>query len=466
MTDRPSGPSRNKSDEELGRSPAEDSRRRARVDGAGRSPSPTTAEARSAPPTGQAPPGTEPPTAPDQPPGTTPLAQPTSPESERIVNLLPEREGESLPPLPPHVRLRLELPNRTILRVLLALGALWFVFQVWTILLNAFVGVLLAMAVRPLVGRLERRGFSYRAALATVLAGFLAAMALLLGVVVPQGAAQINDLWDNLPTYMEEAFSFLEPYQPDLYDQIVEWSEDVQAGGLSESIDVEGALRAGQTVAIGLGNTVIVIAIAVYVLVDREFRFLNWLTRDLSPRNRAKVRRTLPAVTDVVSGYVLGQGLISLCFAVFAFVVLTVLGVPSALVLALIAFVADAIPLIGIIVATVPATALGLTQGWMVGAIVLASFLLYQQFENYVLAPRVFGRTLKLSPLAILVAVLIGGQLLGILGVVLALPLAASIPVLERIWLHDEAEPTPEEEAVAAARPVFGEETFGTRVTE
>jgi predicted PurR-regulated permease PerM len=350
--------------------------------------------------------------------------------------------------------------------VLLALAALWLLLQVWTILLNAFVGVLLAMAVRPLVGRLERRGFSYRAALGTVLAGFLAAMAVLLLVVVPQGAAQINDLWDNLPTYMEEAFSFLEPYQPDLYDRIIEWSEEIKAGGLSDSVDVEGVLRAGQTVAIGLGNAVIVIAIAVYVLVERDYRFLNWLTRDLSPRRRAKVRRSLPAVTEVVSGYVLGQGLISLCFAVFAFVVLTVLGVPSALVLALIAFVADAIPLIGIIVATVPATALGLTQGWVVGAIVLASFLLYQQFENYVLAPRVFGRTLKLSPLAILVAVLIGGQLLGILGVILALPLAASIPVLERIWLQDEGEPTPEEEAVAAERPVFSEETFGTRATE
>jgi predicted PurR-regulated permease PerM len=203
------------------------------------------------------------------------------------------------------------------------------------------------------------------------------------------------------------------------------------------------------------------------VLVDREYRFLNWMTRDLSPRHRAKFRRTLPAVTEVVSGYVLGQGLICFCFATFVFVVLTVLGVPSAMILSLVAFVADAIPMIGIIIATIPAVALGMTQGWWVGLVVLGAFLLYQQFENYVLAPRVFGKTLQLSPLAILIAVLIGGQLLGILGVLLALPIAASIPVIERIWLGGEGEePTEEEIAVAAVRPAFTDETFGPEATE
>lgn len=395
-------------------------------------------------------------------------------QPERVVNFVPDDgEGDGAidrqdgrGELPARVSLRIELPNRTILRVLIALAALWFLFEVWTFLLDAFVGVLLAMAIRPLIGRLEARGVSYPAALGTVLAGFLGAIALLLAVVIPQGAKQVDDLWDNLPQYMADAFSFLEAWQPDLYARIIEWSEDVKEDGLTTGFDPEGVLRAGRTVAVGLGNALIVLVIAVYVLVDREYRFLNWMTRDLSPRHRAKFRRTLPAVTEVVSGYVLGQGLICLCFGVFAFVVLTVLGVPSAMLLALVAFVADAIPLIGIIAATVPAVALALTQGWWVGAIVLAAFLLYQQFENYVLAPRVFGRTLQLSPLAILIAVLIGGQLLGILGVLLALPIAALIPALERIWLGDEPEPTPAEVALAAERPAFTEETFGPGATE
>ena len=390
---------------------------------------------------------------------------------ERVVNVLPnEGEDEGALPreaFPDRVRLRIELPNRTILRVLVALAALWVLFEIWTILLDAFVGVLLAMAARPLIGRLVRRGLSYPVALGTVIAGFLGIVALLLVVVIPQGAEQIDDLWDNLPQYMAEAFSFLESWQPGLYDRIIAWSEDVKENGLTTTgFDPEGALRAGRDVAAGLGNALIVIVIALYVLVDREYRFLNWITRDLSPRNHAKFRRTLPAVTEVVSGYVLGQGLISLCFAVFAFVVLTALGVPSAMILALVAFVADAIPLVGIIIATVPATALGMTQGWWVGASVLGAFLLYQQFENYVLAPRVFGRTLQLSPLAILVAVLIGGQLLGILGVLLSLPIAASIPVIERIWLGNDPEPSSAEIAVAAERPTFTEETFGPEATE
>jgi predicted PurR-regulated permease PerM len=395
--------------------------------------------------------------------------QPPAPARERVVNVEAGDAGDrhAVPhEFPSHVWLRIELPNRTILRVLIALGILWLFLEIWTILLNAFVGLLLAMAVRPLVGRLERRGLSYRAALGTVLTGFLGAMALLLVVIIPQGSAQINDLWDNLPMYVEDALSPIKPYRPDLYERIVNWSTKVREEGFARAIDVEGSLRVGRTVAVGLGNAVVVVVIAVYVLIDRDYRFLNWLTRDLSPHHRAKVRRTLPAVTEVVSGYVLGQGLTSLCFGVFAFVVLVILGVPSALLLALIAFVADAIPLIGIIVATVPATVLALTQGPLAGVIVLASFTLYQQFENYVLAPRIFGRTLRLSPLAILIAVLIGGQLLGILGVLIALPIAASIPVIERIWLEDEEEPTPAEEAVAAERPAFTEETFGPLATK
>jgi predicted PurR-regulated permease PerM len=106
-----------------------------------------------------------------------------------------------------------------------------------------------------------------------------------------------------------------------------------------------------------------------------------------------------------------------------------------------------------------------MTQGWWVGAIVLAAFLIYQQFENYVLAPRVFGRTLQLSPLAVLIAVLIGGQLLGILGVILSLPIAALIPALERIWLGDEPEPTPAEVAAAEDLALSGE-MFGPEAAE
>jgi predicted PurR-regulated permease PerM len=104
------------------------------------------------------------------------------------------------------------------------------------------------------------------------------------------------------------------------------------------------------------------------------------------------------------------------------------------------AAVFDAVPIVGVPVATIPAVLLALTVSWQTAAIVLGGYLLYQQFENYVMVPRVFGNTLQVSSLSILVGVLVGGQLLGVIGIILSLPITAAIPVLERVW----NEPLPE----------------------
>lgn len=335
------------------------------------------------------------------------------------------------------VTLRLEIPARTIFRILLVLAALWVLAQVWVALFEVFLGILIALALLPVVGRLERRGLSRNAAVAVVIGGSVAAIALVVSFVVPRAVNDAQDLWDNLPEYVATGLSWLEGPQPGLYNDAVEWAEQQQEGGsdTAAAFDVRGFLGTGTSVLAGIGNGLVVLVIAAYVLVDRDYRMIRWAVRDLAPRTQRKVWRTIPAVTQVVSGYVLGQGFICLCFGVYSFIVLSILGVPSALILALIALFADAIPLVGIIVATVPAVVLGFTQSPTAGLIVLVTFIGYQQFENYVLSPRVFGRTLDISPLAILIAVLVGQEVFGIIGVILALPIAASIPVLERVWL-------------------------------
>ncbi len=337
------------------------------------------------------------------------------------------------------VTLRIEIPARTILRILLILAALWILAQVWVALFEVFLGILIALALIPVVGRLERRGMTRNAAVAVVVGGSIAALALVISLVVPRAVADARDFWDNLPEYVANGLSWLEGPQPDAYNRAVEWAERQKEGGTG-NFDVRGYLDTGASVLTGLANALVVFVIATYVLLDRDYRIIRWAVRDLSESTQRRVWRSIPAVTQVVSGYILGQGLICICFGVFSFIVLTVLGVPSALILALIALFADAIPMIGIIIATVPAVVLALTQSTTAGLIVLVSFIAYQQFENYILSPRIFGRTLQISPLAILIAILIGQEVFGILGIILALPIAASIPALERIWLGDDVD--------------------------
>jgi predicted PurR-regulated permease PerM len=108
-------------------------------------------------------------------------------------------------------------------------------------------------------------------------------------------------------------------------------------------------------------------------------------------------------------------------------------------VLALIAAIGDAIPQVGVTLATIPAVLLALTVSVETAAIVLVAYTIYPGIENYVTSPRVFSQTLQLRPLVTLVAILIGGKLLGIVGVLLSLPVAAAIPTVVAIWLDDSA---------------------------
>jgi predicted PurR-regulated permease PerM len=132
-------------------------------------------------------------------------------------------------------------------------------------------------------------------------------------------------------------------------------------------------------------------------------------------------------------------------FGVFAFIVLKIAGVPQPLLLALLAAILDAVPIVGVPVATIPALLLAATVSVPTVVIVLVAYTVYQQFENYFLVPRVFGNALQVSSISILLGILVGGQLLGIVGTLLALPITAAIPVFERVW-NEEIPPELAEE--------------------
>jgi predicted PurR-regulated permease PerM len=143
----------------------------------------------------------------------------------------------------------------------------------------------------------------------------------------------------------------------------------------------------------------------------------------------------------VISGYVIGQVITSALFGLFVYVTLWLVGVPDLMLLAVLAALLDAIPIVGVPLATIPAVLLAATVSWQAAIVVVVAYTLYQQFENYVLVPRIYGNTLQVTSLSILVGVLVGAQLLGVLGVVLALPITAAIPVLERVWREEIPDP-------------------------
>jgi predicted PurR-regulated permease PerM len=352
---------------------------------------------------------------------------------------------------------RIEIPVRTIIKVILSLVLIWLVLQVASIFLLLLLAVIVCLALVPLVRRLENRGMPRGLAVMTVVSGIAGIIAGFLWLIVPPVITQTENLIDDAPDYVENFDDILNRY-PTVRDQIDTYlgigdeegaqpetgagQEGTGEGDAAPAPAVDaGTVQAGATQVIsisaaivgGIANVFFVLVLALYLLVEGD-RTWRYFARYMTPTLRYRFHRLGPQLTQVVSGYVIGQGIVSTVFGVFSYIVLFVLDVPQPLLLSLFGAVAVAIPIVGVPIVTIVVMAIALSVSWQTSLIVLGVFLLYQQFENYVLLPRVYGNTLQVSSLSILVGVLVGGQLLGILGIVLSLPLTASIPVIERVW--------------------------------
>jgi predicted PurR-regulated permease PerM len=335
-------------------------------------------------------------------------------------------------------RTQIELPVVTILKVLVTIGLLLILGQIWQILLLVFIGMFVAMVLARPVSWLQAHGLPRGFAIALVLGTVIGVVVLVLWYVTPGLVTELREFWIRLPNYVETALALTASRWPEFYVQAVSWAQEQQNGLNADAFDVRRVLSQGLDLITGVFNVLLMLIIAVYILAD-EGRSLEGIYQWMPQRHALKLRRTFPAVTNVVNGYVVGQGINSTLFALFSLILLSALNVPSAAVLALIAAIGDAIPQIGVTLATIPAVLLALTQSLETALIVLAAYFIYQQIENYVTSPRVFSRTLQLRPLVTLLAVLIGGKLLGIIGVLFALPVAAAIPTVAAIWLADDA---------------------------
>jgi predicted PurR-regulated permease PerM len=191
--------------------------------------------------------------------------------------------------------------------------------------------------------------------------------------------------------------------------------------------------------AVGVAKSVVTAVVAVVTIAFLTLFMLlegpNWVERGyglVPARHRARARRVGRDVYRAVGGYVMGNLAISLIAGVVSAIVFTFLGLPFPFALALVVALLDLIPLAGATIAAVIVTTIAFLDTTTSGIVVLIFFVVYQQLENHVLQPVVYGKAVKLSPLSVLVAVLIGAELAGIVGALGAIPVAAAIQVLIR----------------------------------
>lgn len=323
----------------------------------------------------------------------------------------------------------LRIPFTTLLKVALFALLAIVVVKLWTVILMLVVAVLIAVMLAPLVRWLQRRSVRRGVAITLVALLEFGALALVAGVVIPTTASEMRDLSKNAPQIRK-----------DLYARVPYLEQFLNEAGTGQGQVRQWLMRgmvAGKFALEGLTAVIFVLVVALYLLIEGE-RTIDWLVAFAPKQHRAKVRRTLDESGDVILAYVRGNFITSTICAAWMLGVLLVLHVPAAVPLAVFAFFCDFVPVVGTIVMTVPAALLALTVSPTKALLVLAAVAFYHLLENYFIIPRVYGKSMRLSTLAVLLAVTVGGVLQGVMGAVLILPFVAAYPIVERIWLREQ----------------------------
>ena len=328
-----------------------------------------------------------------------------------------------------HRRIVIDVPTRTIVRVialvLVAAAAVKIVDAVSHVLTWIAVSVFLAVALEPVV-RVTERWMSRTWAVLTVFAGLLGLVALFLAVLIIPIATQIDDLRDAAPGYLQR----LERNQTirDLNSRykLVQKAQDAAKQAPAQ---VFGA--AGRFVN-GVVATLTVLFLTLFLMFELPTMSRGLLSL-LSEEQAARVRLVSADVNRSIGGYVLGNLAISVIAGATVGISLWILGVPYAAALAVFMGVCDLVPLVGATVGALAAIGVAFAaQGVTAGIVMIVVNVVYQQFENHILQPIVYRKTVQLSAFLVLVAVLIGGELMGVLGALVAIPIAGSIQLVVR----------------------------------
>ena len=310
---------------------------------------------------------------------------------------------------------------------------LWGLFLARQAVLLIYVSALFATGLAPMVRLLERRGIVpgtaplprwVAVAIVYLLSGTVGLVVLLM--VVPTLMGQTQDLARQAPELLHRAQQWLIAHG--VLGRELTMGEVVrEAPGATDAVGA--VLLTVWTLLGGLVGVVTILVLSFYFLIETDSLFSAFI-RLFPRRQRPHVRAIAHQITSKVSAWLSGQVLVAGIIGVTAAVALGLMGVPYFYVLAIVAAVGELIPLLGPVLAAIPAIAVASTVSWKLAGATALFFLVQQQIENHLIVPRVMANQVGLNSVAVIVAFLIGGSLFGIVGAILAVPTAAIVQVL------------------------------------
>ncbi len=328
--------------------------------------------------------------------------------------------------------------------VLATVAVAYLLLQVGQVVLALFIAIIFASTVRPFVDALARYRVPRGAAILLVYLLILGGLAGLLIVAVPPLAgltiellegdllvSRVETLARQLAVFGWSEFRVVLP--------VLELPRQLQqlmgeAGDTAERM----AWPVAQNIVLVLGQIVLIFVMGAYWLTARE-PMLNLLLRMSPLRHRGQVEKVWTDVEVTLGAWLRGQVLLMIIIGAASLAGLVLLGVPYAPALAVIAGLTEAIPVVGPILGGIPAVLVGLTVSGETALLVAAWYIVVQQLEGHVLVPRVMQRTVGLNPLLVIIALVVGGLLNGVVGALLAVPVAGALQVIVRHMLIEPA---------------------------
>lgn len=333
----------------------------------------------------------------------------------------------------------LEYSTKVILKVVFVVLALAFVWAIREVIAIFLLAVVLASALDPLADYLSKRKIPRAVSVLAVYIIVFGIVGLVLATIAPSLATQFHLLSANFPEYLGE-----------LHARYPSFASILPGTSLGEIVN--GVLTGGgegsvltRTLGVfnGLLGFVTVLVVSFYLVASQQ-KGMKELIRSLVPVGQREMTMGLVEKIQKKMGlWVLGQIILSISIFVLTFVGLTLLNVKYALVLALMAGLLEVVPYIGPIVSAIPALFFALIQSPALAVGVIVLYIIIQKTEGYVLVPKIMHKTVGVSPLVVILALLTGFKLAGIVGLLLAVPIAAAATVLIDEFSGGSSEPKP-----------------------
>jgi putative heme transporter len=326
------------------------------------------------------------------------------------------------------VRRTIDIAPAAIVKVLAAIVFVWLWLRLWPLLVVIVMAAVLAIAFDPLVNWLRQRRVHRGLAAFGVVTCFAVIVVAFFWMAGSSLVTQAHPLGGRLAEVGRQVMARLPVWLSDALSKRG-FTPDASSIGTF-------ALAGGSMIASAIVAVLLALILTIYLIIEGPETYA-WLVAYAPPAHRHRVHLTAREARKAIFGYAVGNAATSVFAGVVVLVALELLRVPAAFLLAVLAGLFDFVPVIGFFCASIPAILLALTESTTVALVVAGVYVAEHIVENYYIGPRVYGDRLKLSNLAVIIALAVGAEIGGVIGAVLALPFAALYPVIESVWLGE-----------------------------